>query len=129
MSKRNSRFFRQIGQAFRDLRNVLILELPRAKPGWSCDTVGGHKVVTYRQTNMWRGTGLAFDALVRDVISRRSTRPGVGVHLRHPDSQEAVWFSTAHCSPGVTQEAYESEVADHLKAKPRGARSHLPGRP
>ena len=102
---------------------VLVQEFPRAKEGWHSELLGHLKAVTFRPKGMWRGTGLLFDSAIWNIVSRRYTRRGVWIHLRHLESQEAVWFSTAHFSPGVTHEVYEAEVEDHLRAKPRQCRA------
>ncbi|CAE7625517.1 Zdhhc3, partial [Symbiodinium sp. CCMP2456] len=97
---------------------IVLQEFPRSKAGWSSVTISGFKVVTYRDKDMWRGIGVAFDATVWNVISRRSTGRGVWVHLRHLSSGQSIWVSSAHFSPGVTQGEYEGEVEEHFKHKP-----------
>ena len=41
------------------------------------------------------------------------------------ESQEALWFSTAHFSPGVTHEVFEAEVESHFRARPKKCLAHI----
>ena len=65
---------------------------------------------------------MAFDAEVWNVVSKKSTKRGVWIHLRHLGSVESVWFSSAHFCPGVTQGQYEQQVEDHFRSMPRVAK-------
>ena len=65
---------------------------------------------------------MAFDAEVWNVVSKKSTKRGVWMHLRHLGSMESVWFSSAHFCPGVTHGQYEQEVEDHFRSMPRVAK-------
>ena len=111
------------GASLRKKDIVLVQEFPRVKAGWSTEPVGSLKVLTFRPEGMWRGTGVAFDSSTWNVVSKKSSMRGVWVHLRHLESAESVWFSTAHFSPGITQELYEAEVENHFRAKPRQCRA------
>ncbi|CAE7941965.1 ZDHHC3, partial [Symbiodinium sp. KB8] len=102
---------------------LLVQECPRDKEGWCFDFQNGFRLVTYRQASMWRGMGILFHPKVWAVISKRFSPRGVWLHLRHLESQETTWFSTAHFSPGVTQEAYEAEVEGHFKLRPKQAKA------
>ena len=101
---------------------ALVQEYPRSKAGWSTEHVAGLRLLTFRHHDMWRGTGLAYNPTVWGVVSKGNTLRGVWVHLRHLESSESVWFSTAHFSPGVPQGEYEAEAQDHMQGCPRRAK-------
>ena len=111
------------GSAFSRKDILLVQECPRAKTGWSSENLQGYRLLSHRPEGVWRGTGIVFHTSTWNMVSRKSSPRGIWVHLRHLASQESLWLSSVHFSPGVTQEIYEAEVEGHFRARPKGAKA------
>ena len=102
-------------------RVVLLQECPRRASGWVSQLVHGWRVVQHRAADQWRGTGVCFHPGVWTVVSKKSSKRGLWVKLKHLASGLEVWMGSAHLPPGLTQAEYHADAADFLASLPGSA--------
>ena len=98
---------------------ILLQEVPRGEPGWSTEKVGALELLSFRSTEAWRGTGVAFNPSSWCMIRRVARDRGCWVLLRHLLQGFSLWVSTAHFSPGCTHAQFESELTNFFEGAPR----------
>ncbi|CAE7579342.1 RTase [Symbiodinium sp. CCMP2592] len=105
-----------------ELRVGLVQELPRRQAGWSSTTLEGLRLLQHRHPNQWRGVGILFQPSIWGVISRKTSRRGIWVLLRHLESGQEIWFGTLHLQPGLPQAEYHADAADYFSCLPSHAK-------
>ena len=68
---------------------LLVQEYPRAKAGWTVDRVAGFQCVTHRAADMWRGTGILFQADAWALRKRVYSSRGTWFKMKHLGSSRS----------------------------------------
>ncbi|CAE7029602.1 Pol [Symbiodinium sp. CCMP2592] len=109
------------GSGMRQNDLALIQEVPREGEGWSFATFQGRRLVSHRDPQQWRGTGLWYDERSWCVLKKIGTLKGTWFKIRSLETDFETWVGTAHFSPGCTVQVYEEEVENHFRGLPTTA--------
>ena len=101
---------------------LLLQECPRVAPGWKTTKLPGMTVLGHRQSDQWRGCGLAYGPSSWAPISKKCVGDGIWVVMKHLCSGERVLFGSFHLVPGMNQADYAAAAEKFLQGMPKGHR-------
>ena len=97
----------------------LLQEVPRRQAGWHTDVHQGWSLLSFRQEDTWRGTGLLYRGDRWKIVRRVASDRGTWYRIRHVIFANEVWVGSAHFDPACTQASHRAAVEQHLsKLKP-----------
>ena len=99
---------------------VAFQEVGRAKPGWHVRSTDKTRLLSCRQDEAWRGTGIGYNSDVWTVMRKKATKAGTWFRLRHLTTLQELWIGSIYISPSAPMIEHQGLLRDrdHLESLP-----------